>query len=296
MKTLLATWLLLSACTEPMVEDGPDDSFVGSGKADTGGVAEGTPEAIGVLALANVASLSVLDVDVGLSANAANNIIAYRLGDDETAGTADDERFDTLAELDAVPFVGPVAWQSLLAYAEANGYVMHPQPPDAPPLPEGVGSGQHAATCSESSSYWNQTCFPWKPCDYPVTGGRTENGTSTAQVECSLAGDTLACTVKSTACSPRNWWFTDKTITGDVAASGAFVLEHEEKTGDAANGSWYRARLPGRVIRTGTTTVILDQVRIENGYYSSGRNDSTTYRNSTRKTVLSPTISIVLNP
>jgi hypothetical protein len=60
---------------------------------------------------------------VKLSSNAASNIFAYRLGDDGVAGTDDDEQFDTLAELDAVPFVGPAAFDKLLSYARANGYV-----------------------------------------------------------------------------------------------------------------------------------------------------------------------------
>ncbi|MGQ0505298.1 MAG: hypothetical protein ACT4TC_08250 [Myxococcaceae bacterium] len=94
----------------------------------TGNVKEGTAEATGVLKLANVASRETLQNAVLLSAQASTNIIAYRLGDDGTAGTADDQSFDTLAELDAVPFMSSPEFNQLLAYAKANGYVPG-QPP-----------------------------------------------------------------------------------------------------------------------------------------------------------------------
>jgi hypothetical protein len=91
--------------------DGPDDSFLTDGKADDQGVQEGSPEAHGVLAVANQESLSTLREDVGLSSRAAENIVSSR-------------PFETLAELDAVPFVGPVAFSLLLDYARQNGYVV----------------------------------------------------------------------------------------------------------------------------------------------------------------------------
>jgi hypothetical protein len=109
-------------------EDGRDDSFSTVGKADTGGVAEGTPEAKAVLKVANTVSLADLDdpAKVGLAHNAAANIGAVRTGDDGIAGTADDHTFATLAELDAVPFVGPVAFGKLLAYAKSLGLLCTP--------------------------------------------------------------------------------------------------------------------------------------------------------------------------
>lgn len=108
--------------------DAADDSFLGAGgKTDTGGVEEGSPEAIAVLSLVNEASLATLDDPastgaVGLDTRAAHNIVAYRLGDDGVEGTDDDEAFDDLAELDAIPYVGPRAFGKLLEYALEHDY------------------------------------------------------------------------------------------------------------------------------------------------------------------------------
>ncbi len=105
------------------VEDASDAGFAG-GKAD-GTLADGTPEARGVLALVNDRSVGVdeLDVAAGLSARAARNIIARRDGADGAPGTADDDAYGDLAELDAVPYVGPAALAALLAHAEDTGRV-----------------------------------------------------------------------------------------------------------------------------------------------------------------------------
>jgi phosphatidylserine/phosphatidylglycerophosphate/cardiolipin synthase-like enzyme len=104
------------AADDPDIEDGESDSFP-DGKAD-GGLEEGTPEARGVLALVNdrTVTLDELDRSAGLSARVARNIISYRDG----AGGS----FDTLAELDAVPYVGPATLASLLDYARETGRVV----------------------------------------------------------------------------------------------------------------------------------------------------------------------------
>jgi len=114
---------LLAACgsqdTGPRsVADGRDDAF---------DVAEGSDQAKSVLALVNRASFAELDVDAALDVRAARNIIAYRSGEDGQASTADDETFDTLVELDEVPWVGPRAFGKLLDYAQA---VDEPAGPD----------------------------------------------------------------------------------------------------------------------------------------------------------------------
>src|SRR5205085_2202535 len=80
-------------------------------KTDTAGIVEGSPAALAVLALANDSSEAKLVSDIGLSANAAHNIATYG------------STFASLAELDAVPYVGPIAFHKLLAYAKANGLV-----------------------------------------------------------------------------------------------------------------------------------------------------------------------------
>ncbi|HUQ02842.1 MAG TPA: phospholipase D-like domain-containing protein [Kofleriaceae bacterium] len=123
------------AADDPDVEDGEDDRFSdsGDGKAD-GGLEDGTPEARGVLALVNDRTVTVDELDhaAGLSARVARNIIAHREG----AGGS----FDTLAELDGVPYVGPAALQQLLAYARETGRVV------PAPRVEVVFSPQPAAT------------------------------------------------------------------------------------------------------------------------------------------------------
>src|SRR5262245_21969665 len=103
---LSALALIVPACAagDADVEDGENDSA--SGKADS--MVEGSAEARAVLALVNDPGVDFdeLDVDAGLSSRVARNIVTKRDGADAAPGTADDDKFDTLAELDAVPYVG----------------------------------------------------------------------------------------------------------------------------------------------------------------------------------------------
>ena len=100
-------------------EDGMNDS-VGGGKAD--GVEPGSREAFAILRAANELTLAQLREDVGLSTRAANNIVTYRASDDGVLGTDDDLEIEDLDELDGIPYIGPVAFEKLLAYAEAQGW------------------------------------------------------------------------------------------------------------------------------------------------------------------------------
>jgi len=115
----------LAACSsggdDPL--DGENDRFP-SGKAD-GGIDPDSAEARAVLALVNdpEVDFTELDDDAGLNKTAAERIFRHRDGEDGESGTADDDAFDSLAELDAVPFVGKVALEQLLAYAIAQGYL-----------------------------------------------------------------------------------------------------------------------------------------------------------------------------
>ena len=95
-------------------EDGRDDSFTTDGKLD--GFQCTPAEAAAILQVANTASLATLKTDVMLSDKAADNIVAVRKGDDEVVHTADDVEFGTLAQLDAVPYIGPTAFAKLLQY------------------------------------------------------------------------------------------------------------------------------------------------------------------------------------
>ena len=119
MNPRLCLFLALAGCVATP-DDERDDSFLGSGKADTGGIDADSPEAAQILAVANGASRDTLVETVGLATRSADALVAYRIGDDEQAGTADDERFDGLAELDAIPYIGPVAFGKLLAYVRAH--------------------------------------------------------------------------------------------------------------------------------------------------------------------------------
>ena len=67
--------------------------------------------------------VDVLDRLAGLDARAARNIVAARAGRDGVSPSADDVLFQDLAALDAVPYVGEVAFQRLDAWALA-----HPAP------------------------------------------------------------------------------------------------------------------------------------------------------------------------
>ena len=105
-------------------EDQRDDAFLQDGKADSGAISQG--EALGVLKLANTASDEVLrdQTDgVGLADRTVDNMMYFRLGDDGIPSTADDGSFHTLAELDAIPFLGPLAFTKLLGFARAHGYI-----------------------------------------------------------------------------------------------------------------------------------------------------------------------------
>jgi phosphatidylserine/phosphatidylglycerophosphate/cardiolipin synthase-like enzyme len=120
------------ATDDPDIEDGESDVFP-DGKAD-GGLEDGTPEVRGVLALVNDRTVTVDELDhaAGLSSRVARNIIAHREGPDGA--------FDTLAELDAVPYVGKAALEQLLAYARDTGRVVAAPKVDVIFSPQPAGS------------------------------------------------------------------------------------------------------------------------------------------------------------
>jgi|GEM_PF-488281 len=90
----------------------------------TDAVTLGDAEEQAVLAFVNddACTVALLDDDVGLDSRAARNIIAEKAGEDGELGTADDETFASIAELDAVSYVGKSALEKLADYAMANGY------------------------------------------------------------------------------------------------------------------------------------------------------------------------------
>ena len=117
MKALALVFLVACSVAQTVDDgDGENDSFINdAGKADAFGVAEGSPQAIGVLRVANELSFADLKSKVKLVSTAATHIDAYKMGGTIT--------IKTLHELDAIPYVGPAAFGHLLTYAEANGFV-----------------------------------------------------------------------------------------------------------------------------------------------------------------------------
>jgi hypothetical protein len=104
--------VLAAGCVDPAADgDAIDASFTADGKADTAGIAEGSPTALAVLSIANTRTEDQLHDDVGLSVHTAHSIANH--GDE----------LQTLADLDALPYVGAIAFHKLVAYAKATGLV-----------------------------------------------------------------------------------------------------------------------------------------------------------------------------
>lgn len=126
--TLLVAGLLLSGCDAPEEVAG-DEQFRGGSVVF--GIEEGSGDALAVLALVNSASIEQLDdsAEVGLDVRAAEAIYEQRVGPDGVEGSEDDVPYETLAQLDAAPYVAQAAFSKLLAYALANGYAPEPVDP-----------------------------------------------------------------------------------------------------------------------------------------------------------------------
>jgi phosphatidylserine/phosphatidylglycerophosphate/cardiolipin synthase-like enzyme len=120
--------LLLAGCATEVgpelaeVEDGETDVAVVPGEADAFGLAEGTLLAASLLRYANAASVDELADRDGpwISRRTAQRIVDRRAGSDGAAGTTDDDPFNSLAELDAVPYVGRTVFNRLREEAEAQ--------------------------------------------------------------------------------------------------------------------------------------------------------------------------------
>lgn len=129
-RTLLALATVATAATgcldtDADLEDGEADSFVADGKADGLGAAEGSLTADAVLRVANSLSKDDLRKLAKVSATSAKRIADHRAGQDGALGTSDDNFIATLAELDGIPYVGPITYDKLEAYAteHADTYV-----------------------------------------------------------------------------------------------------------------------------------------------------------------------------
>ncbi|MDP2310726.1 MAG: nuclease A inhibitor family protein [Pseudomonadota bacterium] len=134
MRTSAFLLLFLAACAAD--ERAPREL---GGASSSRVMEEGSRDAMGVLSLLNDPSttLTILDIDAGLDRRAATNLIVHRDGADLRSGTRDDNPFGTIAEVDAVSYVGDSALASLLDYATAHGWV--PAGEDYYGTVEGIG-------------------------------------------------------------------------------------------------------------------------------------------------------------
>lgn len=110
---LLTALLTASACT-PTVPHSGSESLDTVDSVELA-LMDGTPEGIGVLGLLNDpnTTLELLDDDVPLNARAARNLwLSLQIAP-----------FQTIAQVDDVPYVGPAALNRLTAYANAEGWV-----------------------------------------------------------------------------------------------------------------------------------------------------------------------------
>jgi hypothetical protein len=113
--------LLSAAAVLTFLSCGPDTAFVVENEADDLEVLTADLDSTGMLTFLNgpTATFDVLDGPVGLDARAATGIVAHVRGPDGKLGTSDDDRFDSIAELDAVPWVGTTAMNAT-AYWHQN--------------------------------------------------------------------------------------------------------------------------------------------------------------------------------
>jgi hypothetical protein len=132
-RAFVALALSLAAC------GGGDQEVAEPLAATSAPVRNGTPEGVGLLAFLDDdgTTFELLDGPVGLDRRAAKNLVAHRDGADRARGTADDNPFDSVEEVDEAPQVGPSTLEKLLSYASANGFV--PEGNDVLGIYDGVG-------------------------------------------------------------------------------------------------------------------------------------------------------------
>src|SRR5262245_52961309 len=86
------------------------------GTTDVSQEVANTPDEVALLRMLNDRNteLATLDQQAALDARAAKNLIAHRDGPDGLSGSGDDNLFDSAAEVDAVPYVGPTAMEKMI--------------------------------------------------------------------------------------------------------------------------------------------------------------------------------------
>jgi len=158
---LLSLLALLPGVIAGCAADPADDD------AETGDDAElieGSAEARAVLALVNDRGVTADELVRGARVTGAvgRDVTAHRDGPDGRAGTADDDPFDTLRELDAVRGVGPATIKRLFEYAKQKGLyaagaatrvIFSPQPPETSHLVEIVKEIDRATASIDIAMY-----------------------------------------------------------------------------------------------------------------------------------------------
>lgn len=113
---LLLASVFLSACAqESTVDPSPGTATFPRATAD---------ERDAVLAFVNDCSTSIskLDIDARIDADAAVELVVHRDGDDALCGTRDDMPFTTMGELTEVPWLGPTGVANLIRWSVAEGW------------------------------------------------------------------------------------------------------------------------------------------------------------------------------
>jgi len=127
----------------------------------------------GILRLVNDkgTTLTVLDVDCALYADSARNIIRYRDGKDKVFPSADDNLYDTIAELDAVPEVGPATLTALRNCAIRRGFLYRLTSADVASVTDSAatlgGISDHASSVCTTAAGSATACIA--PCTANVT-------------------------------------------------------------------------------------------------------------------------------
>ena len=95
------------------------------GQTSSALVLDGSPEAVGILNFLNASTTTfdVLDIETRLDVRAARGLIHHRNGPDGEYGTWDDDLFDSIAEADAVKWVGDGAINRILVTAGLLGWI-----------------------------------------------------------------------------------------------------------------------------------------------------------------------------
>lgn len=110
---MLLAIALVSGCVSEDGEDGIDDQGFGAGKADGDELTACEQDAI--IAYLNEGPTAAALQEAGVHRRAAKALVAHRDGADGVFGTADDDAFGDVAEVDAVAYVGRIAVAALHA-------------------------------------------------------------------------------------------------------------------------------------------------------------------------------------